>query len=302
MLVGIIFIFLASVAFGAGPVFAKELIDMGYSTWDILLYPKISILLIIGVIFIIRRVSLRVTKTQLWQLILLCAASNGLTAVLLVSAYRFLPIGLATMFHFIYPVVVTVFMAVIFKERISILKAFAIVIAITGLCFILDLSGNMSFIGVILALSSGFAYAIYVIANRKSAYKDLPALIIVFYSTIINFLAVIVYQIVWGRVFIPSTGLEWFLITGNGLISGLFAFFMLILGIRRIGASNAAIANMFEPMTALVAGAVLFGDRIETKALVGCILVLLAILLITVNKSSRLTSGKEPDDSETSTR
>ena len=291
MLIGIIFILLASVAFGVGPVFAKELINIGYSTWDILLYPKLPIMLVIGIILIIRSVSLKVTKTQLLQLLFICSISNGLTAILLVSSYRYLPIGLATMFHFIYPVVVTVFMAVVYKERITVLKAIAIVIAITGLCLILDLSGNMSYLGVVLALSSGFAYAIYVIANRKSAYKDLPVLIIVFYSSLFNFIPIAVYQIAAGRIFIPSTGWEWLLITGNGLICGLFAFFMLILGIRRIGASNAAIANMFEPMTALIAGVVIFGDSVELRALTGCIMVLLAILLITVRKGSQPDSG-----------
>ena len=291
MLIGIVFILLASVAFGVGPVFAKELINIGYSTWDILLYPKIPIMLVIGIILIIRGVSLKVSKIQLVQLVLICSVSNGLTAILLVSSYRFLPIGLATMFHFIYPVLVTVFMAVAYKEKISVLKAFAIVLAIAGLCLILDLSGNMSLKGVILALSSGFAYAIYVIANRKSSYKDLPALVIVLYSSVFNFIPVAVYQAASGRIFIPSTGWELLLIAGNGLICGLFAFFMLILGIRRIGASNAAIANMFEPMTALVAGVVIFGDSIELRAYIGCVMVLLAILLIAIRKNERLTPG-----------
>ena len=280
MVVGIICIVLASIAFGIGPVFAKELIILGYDTIDILLYPKISTLLVIGIILLLRRNSLKLTKPQLWQMLLFCGACNGITALLLIEAYAFIPIGLATMFHFIYPVIVTIIMVALFKERLTVFKVLSIICAVAGLCLILDLSGNMSLLGVILALGSGVAYAIYVIANKKSAYKDLPVLVVVFYSSLINFLALAIVQLSRERFMLPSTGIEWGLITACGLMSGLFAFFVMINGIRRIGASNAAIVNMLEPITALVAGAIIYGDRIKIIAFIGCILVLLAIVLL----------------------
>ena len=284
MIIGFFCIVLASVAFGIGPVFVKELMACGLNTTDILIFPRVVALTAIGVILLISRISLRVTKTQFWQLILFAGCSNGLTAALLISSYRFLPIGFATMFHFIYPVVVTVFMAVFYKEKLSAAKVISIAMAITGLCLILDLSGSMSLPGVALALSSGFTYAVYVIANKKSAYKGLPALVVVFYSSLIALIGTFLFQLADGLPAIPSEGRQWLLITANGLISNLLAFLMLIFGIRRIGASNAAVANMMEPMTALVAGIVIYGDIIELKAIFGCIIVMLAITLIAVKK------------------
>ena len=292
MILGFICVVLASIAFGIGPVFAKELMICGLDTMNILLWPKISTLLVAGVVMLSRRISLKVTKTQLWQLFLFCGCSNGLTALMLVSSYRLLPIGLATMFHFIYPTIVTVIMLVLFKEKVSALKIIAIVLAISGLSLIFDLSGSMSFPGVALALGSGCTYAIYIVATRKSAYRELHALVLIFYSSAINFLAVAIYLLVTGGLIIPVTGREWLFITSNGLISGLFAFFILIAGIKRIGASNAAIANMLEPLTALVAGVIIYGDRIEFKALCGCILVIIAITLITIKNKNYQPDGE----------
>ena len=286
MAIGILCVIFASVAFGIGPVFIKELMAYGMNTTDMLLFTRIIILIATGAILLIRKVSFRVTKTQLWQLLLFAGCSNGMTAWLLISSYRFLPIGFATMFHFIYPVIVTVFMALFYKEKISTMKIFSIVLAITGLCLILDLSGSVSFIGVALALGSGLTYAVYVIANRISVYKELSAFVIIFYSSLIVLLGSVFVQLVNGQLIMPSTGWEWLLISANGLLGNLFAFLMLIHGIRRIGASNAAIANMLEPITALVAGIVIYGERIGFIALCGCILVLLAITLIAVNKKN----------------
>ena len=209
-----------------------------------------------------------------------------MTALLLVSSYHFMPIGLATMFHFIYPVIVTICMAVLYKEKITTFKIIAIVLAMAGLGLIFDLTGSMSLPGIALAIGSGFTYAIYVIANRKSSFGDFPALVIVFYSSLVNLIGVALFQLVSGRLVIPLTVREWVLISANGLVSGLFAFFVLIIGIRRVGASNAAIANMIEPITALAAGAIVFGDRIEFKALCGCILVLLSITFIAMNRDN----------------
>ena len=292
MALGIIFIAFASIAFGIGPVITKELIACGLDTIDIMLFPKISMLLVAGAFLLVGRISLKITKKQLWQLLLFSVCFNGITGLLLIQSYIYLPIGLATMFHFIYPVVVTFFMIVLYKEKASALRVAAIILALAGLCLILDLSGNMSLPGVALALGSGFAYATYVIANRKSAYRNLPVLIVVFYSSLATFVIMILIQLTRGRMIIPSTTHEWILITANGLFSDLFAFFMLITGIRRIGASNGALANMLEPITALVAGAVVYGDRIELKAICGCIMVLLAITFITIN-NNRLASGEE---------
>lgn len=283
MALGIVCVIIASVSFGIGSVFAKELLTLGLNTFDIMFYQKIITLSVIGIIFAVRRISVRVTKKQLWQLFLYCGLCNGLTGLLLVSSYNYLPIGIATMLHFIYPVVVTVFMVAFFKEKASAIKLICIAVAIFGLYLILDISGSISFIGITLALGSGFAYAIYVIANKKSKYKDLPALVVVFYSDLIGFIILIPIQLARGQLKFALTGLELLFISASALISCLLSFFTLIIAIRRIGASNAAIANMLEPITALVAGAIIFGDRIEFKALCGCILVLMAITLVAIN-------------------
>ena len=113
MVLGIIYIVIASIAFGIGPVFAKELIVLGFDTIDIVLFPRISTLLAVSVILLFSKTSLKVTKSQLGQLLLYCGVCNGLTAFLLIKSYVFIPIGLATMFHFIYPVIVTIIMVVV---------------------------------------------------------------------------------------------------------------------------------------------------------------------------------------------
>ena len=90
----------------------------------------------------------------------------------------------------------------------------------------------------------------------------------------------------------PPNIKAWLLAASCGLISLLFATLMLITAVRRIGASSAAIGNMLEPVTSIVAGAVIFSDRLPLLSLGGCALVLLAVLLIALDERRALkTSG-----------
>ena len=271
-------------AFGVGPVFAKEIMDSGIDAQSMVVLTTGVASLGAGIVMLIRRDFIRITKTQIWQLVLFCGCGEGLTVLLLANSYNHLPIGLATLFHFIYPVIVAIIMMVLFTEKISALKIIAIVSAVAGLCLIIDISGRMSIMGVLLALGSGFTYAVYVVANRKGAYSGLPALIIVFFSTCVTCLGVALFQIVNGRIALPFSAREWFLVAGSGLFSHLFALFMLTCAIRRIGASNAAIGNMLEPLTALIAGSIVYGDKITSFAMCGCALLLIAITLIALNE------------------
>jgi len=284
MFVGIICIICASVAFGFAPVFAKEITGTGMDTISMLVSTNAVALIVSGAVLLVRKSELKVTKKQLWQLLVFGGGGYGLTILLLNSAYRFLPIGLGVMLHFIYPTVVTVGMVVFFKERISVMKAAAVIVSIAGLFLILDTSGETSFLGAALALGSGLAYAVYVAANRKCNYSGLPPYVIVFSTVAVPFLGFITFQLITGNLMLPPTARAWILVAGAGVVDHLFAVFMLTCAIRRLGATNAAIGNMLEPVTSVLAGAALYSDRIPLISLGGCALVLLAVLFIVLDE------------------
>ena len=290
MFLGIIYVVLASVAFGFAPVFSKEIVGTGVNIMSMLAITNAIATVVIGVMLLIRRPKMKVTKEQILQLVVFSGGGYAMTILLLNNSYGLLPIGLATMLHFIYPVVVTVGMVVFFKERLSVVKVTAIFAALIGLYLILDITGETSLKGALLALGSGFAYAIYVGANRKANYSQLPALVVVFSTVLVPFLGFTIYGLITKSLMLPPTGKSWILISAASIVDHLFAIYMLTCAIRRLGASNAAIGNMLEPMTSLLLGIVIYNDRIQLSSLVGCGLILLAVLIIIF--SERLSEKK----------
>jgi drug/metabolite transporter (DMT)-like permease len=292
MLLGFVYIVLASIAFGFSPVFSKEIMKSGMDAQSTLAFVNATAALGALPFLLVRRKKLKVSKKQLWQLLIFGGCSYGLTELLLIYSYKYLPIGLAVMFHFIYPIVVTVVMVVLYREKVSVVKIAAILAALIGLYLILDLSGSLSLRGVILAMSSGFAYAVYVVANRKCAYRELPPLMIVLITMLFCALGFGLYQFAEGGLTFPTTSKTWLMVAASSLFSHLFALNMLICAVRRIGASNAAIGNMLEPLTSLLAGVVIYGDRLPLISFGGCALMLLAILLITIDEKKSLSQGR----------
>ena len=284
MLQGYVCIILASVAFGLSPVCATQMMAFGMDAQNTLVWTSGFAALGAGAVILIRRDSLKVTGKQFRQLLLFCGGGYGLTALLLTHSYRFLPIGLATMFHFIYPLIVTIIMARMNKMRIPLLRKIGILTALLGLALTLDLSGKTSLPGVLLSLGSGVTYAVYVVANRQAAYKELSTVVVVFYTALFNTICFSLLQLMVGKIVFPPSRLVWLLAVGGGLFTRLLALLTLTQAVRRIGASNAAIGNMLEPLTSLVAGAVIYSDRIPPHSWAGCVLILSAILLIVLHE------------------
>ncbi|NLT40708.1 MAG: DMT family transporter [Clostridiales bacterium] len=290
MLIGVLCVVLASVAFGFTPVFATEIVGAGMDTMNMLVFTNASSLLLSGAALLLQKNRPRITKRQFWQLMLF-GGCYGLTILLLSYSYRMLPIGIATFLHFCYPIVVTAVMVIIFKEHLSLLKIAAIAVSLLGLFLILDISGGLSLTGALLALASGFVYAAYVIAGRKSSFSMLPVMTVVFFTSLASFMGFLTYQLVTGGLLSPPNVKSWLLIISNAAADNIFAIFMMTCAIRRMGASNAAIGNLLEPVTSLLAGALLYRDKISPLSLVGCALVLLSILLIALyeRKAAGLT-------------
>ena len=91
--------------------------------------------------------------------------------------------GIASTILFVYPVLVAILMAVFFKERISVITALSIMLAVTGISLLYKGDGGetLSLIGVLMVFLSSLTYAIYIIGVNRSVLKDMPIAKLTFY-------------------------------------------------------------------------------------------------------------------------
>jgi drug/metabolite transporter (DMT)-like permease len=138
--------------------------------------------------------------------------------------------------------------------------------------------GTAGTLGVLLALGAAVCYALYLTAAESQ-----PASLNLFVLTAIVCTTSTVALALWG-VFAgtlampPVAGLGWILVLA--VVSTVVPLVVLLLGIRAVGASTAAILSCFEPAVVVAVAAALYGERLSPMQLVGGTAVLASVLIL----------------------
>lgn len=283
---GILAVVGASILYGIMPVFTKRVMLEGLNSASTVFF-RLFFAALFSFIFIkIKGISLKVTKAQLIQLALFGGIAFGCTAAFLTAAYAYIPIGLATMLHFTYPLFVTIVMTVVYKEKLSGAKVLSCLMALAGLGLMADFS-KLSVVGILIAVASGVTYAIYVIANKKGNFSTLSGIVVIFYVN--SFSAVIfgLKALISGQLMAPPNFTALFLLIIIAIFCTVIALLLLTIGVRILGASNAAVLNMLEPITSVVAGFVVYHEALSMLSLIGCSLVVASSIVVAMESSKQ---------------
>ena len=239
------------------------------------------------------KVDVRVTKNQLKNLAILGFIGNSITTLMLNIAFAHIDVGIVTPIHFTYPIFVTLGCVLFFHEKLSKQKIIALVIAMSGIgCFFIESLNSASFnsstlIGLILAVASGAFYAFYIIFMDKSGLKSESPFKITFYVAIASSIGMFFYGISTNQLVLSS------LTTKSWIISAVFAFLctvvalsLLQVGIKHIGASEAAVISTFEPITSVIFGILLLNEKITPIKIIACILIFSGVLILSFAKNN----------------
>lgn len=284
MLLGFICVAGSATILGIMPTIQKQLMVSGLPLNSLMFFTNWTITLVCLFMAIIKKKSLKATKAQFVQGILMGVFGMLFTAVLLNSSYLYLPVGTTIMLNFLYPTIVCVIMGTIFKNGFTKLQITAIVASILGMVFLTGAGGKMPVVGLLMAIASAFTYGIYLVANEKGPANDLPIEVKLFY---VSLPATVVFSIVapaTETLVAPSNGLTgWVMMIGGSGLFTVCGYFLMMFGISKLGASTAAFVSMLEPIVSVVFGTFWFKDPVTVGIVVGGCLVITSILLITID-------------------
>lgn len=281
--IGILFIVAASLLFGFVPSINKFVMLDGVPAASVTFFSQ-SILVITSFILIkIKGERMHVAGKDLIQMLLLGAVGMGGTGFLIAQSCTLIPVGLATVLHFLYPTLVSVVMILMFGQKMTVFKALAIVSSISGMILIANPGGEgFAVLGIVLALCSSMTYSFYIISNDVSSVNNYPQLVKLFYSALGSAALFGMISIGSGSFKLPSTAGASAAMIFSGLCS-FSAFLCINLGIRIVGASVASFVNMLEPITSVVVSFIMYHDDLTTAMLIGIALVLLAVFLVAMS-------------------
>lgn len=214
---------------------------------------------------------------------LACGLLMFLYLVLLYIAVGLIPTGIALTLFFSYPVFTALFSWYLFGDRLTHLRRLIMVLVLGGGA-LTTVNGNtdldLSWLGILMALSSGIAYAGYTVLAQKSFahLHPVPFTWISFATTLcLSTIILMTWQLK------DAVSLPWTPLWIGGLLSALVTFAGHVLnnyGIQRIGASQAAIVGASNPaLTALLAWVVI-QEQLGIVQVSGILLVTLSVALL----------------------
>ena len=275
----------AAISYGFNPLFALPLYEAGMNTDSVLCYRYGIGVIIMAILMTLSRQSFHLTRRQVPQMFLF-AILFAFSSLLLFESYRYMDVGIASTILFVYPVFVAVINAVFYRERVTVLTVLSIVLSLVGISLLYsgDGSGTLSLTGTVLVLASSLSYAIYIVAINRSSIRHLPSTTVTFYSILMGQTVFIVRMLAWSGLSPITTGLSAVCVIGLALFPTIISLVTLAISIRCIGSTPAAILGALEPVSALVIGMCVFGERLTMRAVFGILLVLAAVTLLVAAK------------------
>lgn len=277
----------SSSTFGLIPLFALPAIQAGIGLDSVMFYRFGISAFALGVWLLVCRKDLRITFREFVVLFGL-GILYALTALILTTSYLYLPSGIATTVHFLYPVVVTAVMILFFKDKISVPVILAALMAITGVYLLSSGEGGgvVSMKGLLLALSTVITYALYIVGINKSCVQKMDGLKMTFYVLFSCTIIFVLNLLVKGQMpdAIPdlSTGIYLLMLA---LIPTLVSDFTLILSVQQVGSTTTAVLGCMEPLTAVGMGVLFLHERFGSIQVGGMMIILLAVSIIILANS-----------------
>lgn len=278
---GFVAVIISGIVFGCMPLLAKIVYQNGGNPINLVFWRFfISILPLYIIIKRNKNVSLKLTKREIKQIILLGIVGYSGTAVLIFLSYNYISTGMATTLHFIYPVLVILSCALIYKEKINRTRIISLILCSLGILMLYEGNSSGSLLGAFLALGSGVTYAFYVIYIDKSGLKLINPIKLTLYLSIVGSIVMFGFSIATGQFTINISPMGWLFTIILSLVISLGAVSLLSVGIKLVGAQTASILSTLEPITSIIIGVLVFGEDLSLRGLFACIFIISSVVAI----------------------
>ncbi len=283
---GFVFAALSAICYGTNPLGALHLYAQGYSPETVLFYRFFTAALLLLVVILAKGSHFKISFREFGALFAFgfLFAVSSLTYY---ASFKFIDAGLASTLLFLYPLEVSVLMAVFFKEKIKVWTIVPIAVSMAGIA-LLYRGGNgvpLSTVGLVLVFISSISYAIYmVMANRIKL--QMGSVKMTFYAISFCMVFLLLYSVTLGSglppVFMQASSWGWGFMLGA--VPTVLSLIFMVKAVKSIGSTPTAIFGALEPVTAVAIGVLVFGEILTVRLGIGIALILGSVVLIAAKR------------------
>ena len=270
--------------------FARSLYAAGFGPLEVAQTRITTGLILVGLyILLFNRSQFKVKLKDIW-----CFLGTGIVSLLLFStcyfsALNYTSLAVAAILLYTAPFFVMLMSLVLFKEKMNGKKVVALLLAFTGCVLVSGVGGdeNVSWIGILLGLGSGFFYALYSIFGRYAINRGYGAWTMTFYTFLfcsIGCAFLSDWQVIGSVMAADSANILWVL--GLGFVTAFLPYVLYSTGLEHMESSKASILASVEPVVSALFGVFVFHETMSLWGVLGIAMVLGAIVVLNVKKKA----------------
>lgn len=210
--------------------------------------------------------------------------NNVLPFSLVVMGQTYIPSGLASILNATTPLFTVVVMAVAGEEKLHVRRIAGVV---AGLIGVIILQGGAfgwesgQGLGILLCLAAALNYGLSALLARRFLSNSPPLGTATFQLLASAVMMTVVAGVVdrpW-RLPIPGA-VTWLAVIGLAALSTALAYIVFFQILRRSGATNVMLVTLLIPVTAILLGVLVLGEKISPREIVGALVIGSALLVI----------------------
>lgn len=295
---GALWVAVSAAAFGAMAIFARQAYAGGADVLAVLLLRfVIAALLMLALTLRLRR------RWPRGRNLAVLAAMGGVGYVLqsmsFFSALNYASAGMVALLLYLYPFLVTVLGALLLRQPLGRGRLIAVLAALAGTA--LTLGGGLSGepLGIALGVAAALVYSLYILAGGRVLAREDPLAA----ATVVITSAAFVFTLIalLRPPQFPLTASAWLAVVAIAVVCTVVAMLGFFIGLRRLGAADAATLSTLEPVVTIVLAAIFLAEPFQPVQIAGGAIILAAVVWLTRAGSPAATAHAQGAEGEAPT-
>ena len=281
---GDILIIIAGLFWGSMGIFVRHLNDLGFSSIQVACLRLVTAGILFALILLIKDPKgFKISPKDIPLFLALGLVSILFFTCCYFTAIRLMTMSTAAILLYTSPIWVMILAIIFLKEKFSVQKLIALVLAFAGCVLVSGFGGKVTVVGILVGLGSGLGYGLYSILGTIALRKYSPYtvttytfLIAAIGSWFINHPADMLSK------FSSATDFNGLILLSllTALLTAVIPFLLYTLGLRNVEASKAGILATVEPMVATIVGITYFSEALTLLSGIGIFLILSAVVIL----------------------
>jgi drug/metabolite transporter (DMT)-like permease len=204
---------------------------------------------------------------------------------------QYISAGLERLILFIYPTIVVMLTAILFKKKINKTQVYALIMTYMGIALALftdfSFGGSNFVLGASLIFTSAITYSVYLIGSGRIIPR-IGSILYTSYVMLVATICVLIHYLITNRNGLWDFPKEVYeLNIWMAIVATVVPAFLTAEGIRLIGSDNMAIVGTVGPISTILMANLFLGEAIEFWQVIGTLFVLAGVLLIGLQKKEK---------------